>query len=160
MVAIWGPGINVAIFLVLYSYRRYAFILHALAGLFACIYTLAVTIPIITTTGIVSSNTTLDTRYSSYTIYLHYIIGTIGLFLIAIAGLLGIICRMANVCGASSNSILALKKIHLVAGYLAAWMCKLNNYVINDAGGTAVLAVQDVLFMVLIVVWKYKFPRL
>ena len=59
MAAIWGPGINVAIFIVLYSYRRYTFIIHALAGFFACIYTLATSIPIIMTTGIVSSDTTL-----------------------------------------------------------------------------------------------------
>jgi len=53
MDAIWGPFINIAIFLVLYSYRKWWVYVHGIFGLFACIYTLATAIPILTFTGIV-----------------------------------------------------------------------------------------------------------
>jgi len=87
-------------------------------------------------------------------------VGIVCLFLILISTLLGIVTRLFNVCGARSNSILAMRKVHMVAGYIAAWVCKINNYIIYGGGGMAALLIQDLIFAVLIVVWKYKFPRL
>jgi len=60
MAIIWGPAINIAIFIVLYGYRRYPFYVHAAAGLFACIYTLATSIPILLTTGILTEGSIWD----------------------------------------------------------------------------------------------------
>jgi hypothetical protein len=56
---IWGPGINIGIFLVLYSYRRYTFILHAIIGVFACLYSLATSLPILMMTGVATRDNSL-----------------------------------------------------------------------------------------------------
>lgn len=56
MAIIWGPGINVAIIVVLYSYRKYYIYLHAFCGIFATVYSIATSLPILLTTGILSSD--------------------------------------------------------------------------------------------------------
>jgi len=98
MAAIWGPGINVAIFMALYSYRRYPPIIHALAGIFACIYTLATTIPILFTTGIVSSTNTIAINESGFILYIHYLGGIACLSMILISTILGVMTRIFNLC--------------------------------------------------------------
>lgn len=75
MGAIWGPGINVAIFIVLYSYRKYWVYLHAFLGLFVCLFTLASTLPILVFTGIISSSSTIAPNMPGSLIHNHYLIG-------------------------------------------------------------------------------------
>lgn len=60
---VWGPIINIAIFLAMYSYRKWWGYLHALAGLFACVFSLACTLPILATVGIPSSGQSLSTHF-------------------------------------------------------------------------------------------------
>lgn len=74
--------------------------------------------------------------------------------------MLGIATRLVNVFHASSNIILGIRKVHMICGYLTALICKVNSFIIVEAGGLAALLVQDIIFAVLIVVWKYKFPKL
>jgi hypothetical protein len=92
MAAIWGPG------MALYSYRRYPPIIHALAGMFACIYTLATTLPILLTTGIVSSTNTIAIHESGWILYIHYLGGITCLSMILISTILGIMTRIFNRC--------------------------------------------------------------
>jgi hypothetical protein len=160
MAAIWGPGINISIFLVMYSYRRYSFYIHAIFGYFAVIYTLATTISILLTTEVIVDNNTLAITESVSSLHVPDLISITSLCLIVGATLLGMLTRFLNVCGARSNSILRVRKFHMVAGYTAAWICKVNNYFIIGGGGMVALLIQDVIFTVLIVIWKYQFPRL
>jgi hypothetical protein len=49
----------------------------------------------------------------------------------------------------------------MCTGYITAWICKINTYIIKGVEGVAVvLLIQDLIFMVLIIIWKIKFPRL
>jgi hypothetical protein len=129
MYLIWGPIINIAIFVVLYSYRRYTFILHALIGLFACLYTLATAIPILMTTGVVTSDNTLN-EDEGYTLYVHYMIGITCLSIIIASTLLGMATRILNVYSAPTNAILSIRLAHKVMGYITATLCKINSYYI------------------------------
>lgn len=54
MAIIWGPVIDIVIIIALYNYRKIWGYLHGLAGLFACVYTLATSIPILMTTGMIN----------------------------------------------------------------------------------------------------------
>ena len=60
---VWGPIINIGIFLAMYSYRKWWGYVHALIGLFACIFSLASTLPVLIKTGIITDSSTLGTHY-------------------------------------------------------------------------------------------------
>lgn len=53
IVTIWGPGANVAIFLVFYSYSKWWVWLHSIFFLLGGIYTIATALPIVFFTGII-----------------------------------------------------------------------------------------------------------
>jgi hypothetical protein len=59
MAIIWGPAADVAIFLVLYNYRKLWTWVHGGFFLFAAIITLATSIPMLTYTGVISANSTV-----------------------------------------------------------------------------------------------------
>jgi hypothetical protein len=84
MAAIWGPGINMAIFLSFYSYRKWWGYIHGIAGVFACIYTLATSLPILTFTGIIQKDSTHKYNYSAATLNSHYLVGIACMFVIVI----------------------------------------------------------------------------
>lgn len=50
---LWGPGANLAVILVLYTYRKWWVWLHALFFVATSTITLITTIPILLTTGII-----------------------------------------------------------------------------------------------------------
>jgi hypothetical protein len=74
MAALWGPGINIAIILSFYSYRKWWGILHGIYGAFTCIYTLATSLPILFYTGIIPKDSNQDLKYSAPTLNLHYLV--------------------------------------------------------------------------------------
>ena len=45
-------------------------------------------------------------------------------------------------------------------GYISAWLCKINIYIIYGPVDMVLLLLQDIAFAILIIIWKYKFPRL
>lgn len=157
MAAIWGPGINVSIFIVQYSYRRYPFLIHAFCGLFACLFSLSTSIPIVAKTGIISSDSIYALEYYGSNLRSHYIVGITCVSIIFLETILGIIVKGLNLAGKNSSTILFTRKIHQIFGYIVAVACKANIYVIspNSVG----LYLQDIAFVILIIIWKIKFPR-
>lgn len=133
MAVIWGPVANIAIFLAYYAYRKAWPWVHGVYFLFAVIVTLASSIPILQTTGVISASSTANyDDFSASTLNAHYIIGIIcfsGVFLVAI---MGILTKLLNVFQATSLNILLIRKIHLIGGYLFAALCKANCYVILE----------------------------
>jgi hypothetical protein len=144
---VWGPIINIGIFLVMYSYRKWWGYLHALIGLFACIFSLACTLPILINIGIPSTDQELG---------IHFMVGIACMALIAFETILGIISRVINVCNARSIWIIRMKKLHAIFGYITIIICKAD-YVI--VGETALL-IQDGIFLALIIIWKIFFPKM
>jgi hypothetical protein len=62
---------------------------------------------------------------------------------------------------AKSMSILNMKKAHAVFGYIIVLLCKSDYFIIlSDSGGFWALLIQDVIFLILIITWKLKFPRM
>ena len=112
MVALWGFAANIAIFIMLYSYRKLCVYVHGAYFLIATIITLATSIPIITYTGIISKDATITSKYSTTTLNLHYSIGIACLISIGFITLVGILTKMLNFLQAKSNTILQMKKIH------------------------------------------------
>ncbi len=133
MAVIWGPVANIAIFLAYYAYRKAWPWVHGVYFLLAVIVTLASSIPILQTTGVISANSTANyDDFSASTLNAHYIIGIIcfsGVFLVAI---MGILIKLLNAFQATSINILLIRKIHLIGGYLFAALCKVNCYVILE----------------------------
>ncbi len=121
---IWGPGINLAIFLVLYSYRKYYIYLHVLYGLFAATFSLATAIPILLTTGIVTS------EEAGPKLHLHYLVGIASISVISLQAILGIATRVINICNFSTNLLIKVKYTHKVIGYMVSILCKSNMYII------------------------------
>jgi cytochrome b561 len=130
MAILWGPAANVAIFMALYSYRRYPFFIHALFGLFACIFTLSTSIPMLMTTGIVPADSTIDEDFPGSVLNSHYLVGITCLVVITLETLLGIVTRVVNIAGGKSSTILLIKKIHQIFGFMILILCKSNIYII------------------------------
>jgi hypothetical protein len=130
MGALWGPLVNLSVMIAAYSYRKYSFFTHAVFGIFACSLTLVSSIPILNTTGIVPTDSTIHQHYKGSTLHWHYIIGILCLIALAIEIMLGILTRLMNIAGRKSENILLLKKIHQLFGYLALVLCKINIYII------------------------------
>jgi hypothetical protein len=73
---IWGPVINVGIFMAMYNYRKWWGFLHGLIGIFACIFSLATALPILATTGIISRTSTANyDDFTAETLNSHYLVG-------------------------------------------------------------------------------------
>ena len=116
MGALWSPLANLAIFIVIYNYRKYWIWLHNLFFAFATTITLACSIPIIMKKGI--SCTSVKNMFA-----------TTALFLITLNTVLGIVTRILNICGAKSSTIIKIKKMHKYCGYLAVLSCKLTTFI-------------------------------
>lgn len=161
MAYIWGPGINIAIILALYSYRRYASILHGMMGAGACLFTLATVFPMLEITGVVASDNNITQDVDGYTLYVHYMIGITCIAIILASTLLGLASRLLILFSAPTNVILLIKFCHKIMGYLTAILCKSNSYVIYGISDNLTgLLCQDIFCMILIIVWKLTFPKL
>ena len=158
---IWGPGINISILIVLYSYRKYYVYLHSLFGIFATIYGIATALPILLKTGIISKAPT-GVNESGSVIYAHYIVGIIALLSILLVAILGIATRLMNILQASSASILVVRNAHRILGYLTAILAKSNIYIIYGPNDSSfwLYMVQDLIFVGVIVARKIKFPKM
>lgn len=159
MGVIWCPAANVAVFIAQYSYRRYPFFIHALFGLFVFFFSLSTAIPILATTGIVSSNSSIVVDFmGGSNLSSHYIVGITCLVAITIETALGIMTKVINLKGGKSSHVILSKWIHQIFGITILTLCKANVYVIspNSYGYMA----QDALFFVLYAVWKLKYPKM
>lgn len=160
MSLIWGPGANVAIFLVLYSYRQLWVWAHSILFLFAGIYTIATAIPILLYTGIIYEDSSIQTSYSKFILNRHYIIGIASLSGIALMLLLGITLKLLNIFSFSSALILIVRSIHKYLGYLIILTCKANMYIITKLDDLPLLIIQDAVFALLLFARKLKFPKM
>jgi hypothetical protein len=143
---IWGPAANIAILLTFYSYRKIWAYVHGSFFLLAIIITVASSIPIITTSGVIQSKTWLTA---------HYIVGIICFSSIIAVGILGILTKLLNICQAKSKTILLVRKLHAISGYVIVGLCKINLYIVS-LGWIA----QDIPFVIIFIVWKLYFPRM
>lgn len=155
---LWGPGANIAIFLAYYSYRKLWPWVHGVYFLFATIVTVATSISILQKTGIIAADSTEYKKYSGSTLNIHYLVGIVAFSATSLATLLGILTKLLNIFQAKSNTILLIRKIHLIAGYLFAALCKADVYII--ANSRAGWIIQDAIFAILFVIWKIFFPKL
>ena len=145
MGAIWSPLANIAILIMICTYRKYAVWVHGLFFTFATIITLACSIPIIIKAGISCQS-------------VKNMFATVSLFLITFNTLLGMMVKMLNICGARSSTILKVKKIHKMSGYIVVMCCKLTTFIKSDIRLVWILI--DATFILIYVLCKIMFPRL
>jgi hypothetical protein len=159
MGALWSPLANIAIFLIIYAYRKYWVWLHMAFFVLATIITLASSFPILAYTGMIPANSTQKyEHYSASTLRTHYILGIVCCGAVVLVSMIGSITRLLNFFNCKSTSILLLRRIHTWSGYVAVWTCKANIYVLGeDAGGWIAV---DVIFLILYVFWRLFFPKL
>jgi hypothetical protein len=163
MATIWGPGINVSILLVLYSYRKYYIYIHSLFGLFITIFTISTALPILLTTGILSTpQRGGEVSVSGSTIYAHYIVGITSMASVLLVAIFGIATNLMNVFQAPSIYIIISKNVHRILGYLIAILAKSNVYIIYGPSDSSfwLFFVQDLLFASAIVARKLYFPKM
>jgi hypothetical protein len=155
---LWSPAANIAIFLIIYSYRKYWVWLHMLFFSFAIIFTLATALPILFFTGLIDGNSSaVYGKYPASTISTHYIIGIICCIAAVMVGLLGGSIKILNILNAKSSTILLVRRIHTWMGYVVVCLFKANIYVVGDAIGWLVI---DIVSLGLYVTWRLKFPKL
>jgi Ca2+/Na+ antiporter len=148
---LWSPAANIAIFLIIYSYRKYWVWLHMLFFTGATILTLATSLPILFTTGLIAPNPKLPK------IRIHYILGISCCAALVLVSLLGGLTKILNILNAKSSIILIIRRIHNWSGYVVVCLFKANIYVMGDAGGWIVV---DVISLALYVSWRLMFPKL
>jgi hypothetical protein len=125
MVYAWCPVVDVAIFFALYSYRRYALIVHGMLGMAVGLFALITGFSILSNTGIIYSDSTINTDIEITKLSRHYTIGIICLSLIIVTILLGFFSRLFNILGFSSRKIIGVRIIHKIIGYIIAILCKI-----------------------------------
>lgn len=135
MDVLWGPGINIAIFLSFYSYRKWWGILHGIFGVFACIYTLATSLPILFYTGIIPKDSTQNLKFGASVLNPHYLVGIACMFVIAIETVMGVITKLMYYCSTKSMTIINMKKAHAIFGYLIIILCKSDYVIIQSQKG-------------------------
>ena len=159
MGALWSPAANIAIFLIIYAYRKYWVWLHMLFFTFAIIITLATSLPILFHTGLIPANSTKTyDDFSATTMRTHYILGIVCCIAAGLVSLLGILTKLLNVVNTRSTIILLMRRIHTWTGYIAVLSCKANIYVLGD--DIAAYIVIDVISVILYVFWRLFFPKL
>ena len=125
---IWGPGVNVAIILVLYTYRRWWTWLHGILLCLASIATIILSLPILMTTGIVYPDSDFPTNHNKQTLYNHYSIGITCMVLMVVVSAGGFINRISYMTSLSPKTIIIIKWGHRVSGYVLVILCKTNYY--------------------------------
>lgn len=159
MAFIWGPGINVAIFLAMYNYRKWWGFLHAMAGAFAFIFTLSTGLSILATSGMIPD----DSPYlDSYPVLnTHYKIGITCLIVLSIQFALGLTAKIMQFSQGRSITIINLKKTHTISGYLVIILVKSNFYINIDIDQTFWgLIASDIAFFILVIAQKIFFPKM
>ena len=159
MGALWSPCANIAIFLIIYSYRKYWVWLHMLFFTFATVITLVSSLPILFHTGFIStSSNKIYDDFSAATLGTHYILGLICCCAVGLVSILGVLTKLLNLCNASTNSILALRRIHTWTGYVALLACKANIYILGEDIGVWIAI--DAVSIILYIFWRLFFPKL
>ena len=159
MGALWSPAANIAIFLIIYSYRKYWVWLHMLFFAVATFITVISSLPIFFVTGLIDANSTANyDDYSASTLRMHYIIGLTCCGTVTLVSLLGLLTKALNIFNARSKTILLLRRIHTWAGYVIVCLCKANIYILGD--DFAGWLVIDLIFLVLYIFWRLRFPKL
>lgn len=148
---IWGPGINIIIFIGIYSYRKAWPIIHGIIALLACIFSFISSLPILVKTGMLPNDTTLGT---------HYRVGISSICLIGLQLLLGMATKIVNISQRSSKTVLIVRKLHALLGYSMLFVCKASIYIIRGADNSAFLWAIDSVFLVLLIFRKRLFPRM
>ena len=69
---------------------------------------------------------------------------------------MGVITRMMIFAGFNTLNLIKMKRVHGIFGYIMIILCKANYVIIGDIG----FLYQDFAFIVLVIVWKTKFPKL
>lgn len=151
----WGPVMNFSIILALYSYRKYANILHGLLSLAISIFSLVISLNILVHYGWPKSTSKLSP---------HFIIGFTAMMSILLTIAFSLTMKLLIICKSSSVWILRLRLMHKVMGYLTMMVAKANYYYIfnwfkmdNYFWG---FMAMDVTTAILIVIRKLFFPKL
>jgi hypothetical protein len=99
---------------------------------------------------------------SGSTIYAHYIVGIASMAAVLLLALLGIATKLSNILQLSSLTIIILKNVHRILGYMISILAKSNIYIIYGPsdGNFWLVFVQDFIFLIVIIVRKIKFPKM
>ena len=158
MGALWSPCANIAIIFALNSWWKWSVWIHSVFFLFATIITLGSSFPILAYTGLIPADSPIIfDDYSAKTLNLHYILGIVACGLISIVSLGGIITKVLNLCGARSNTILLFRRIHTWMAYVIIWTCKVNIYIMEDAGTWIAI---DIISIIIYICWIIFWPKL
>ena len=163
MAVLWGPGINLAIILALYSYQKYYVYAHMAFGALLTVFTISTSLPIVLTIGLNFQLQNLqDGKKDPVTMHTHTLVGIAGMSSVLVAGLLGVATRIANVYSFSPFSLIIIKNAHQILGYLIAILNKSNVYIIFGlkSGDFWLFFVQDLIFALLIIGRKIFFPKM
>lgn len=159
MTAIWIPCADLAIILVMYSYRKLWVWVHGAFFLLATIYTIATALPILLSYGIIPADSKIKYKYPTNLINLHFIVGIACLSSITFVTLLGITTKLLTLFQAKSKILLIIKKIHKIMGYLIVVLCKVNVSIMTSNDGVNGLIIAEVVaMMILVIVRKFFFP--
>ena len=158
MAFLWGPIINISLFLLHNFYSKYSLILHLIIGLLACIFTIATALSIGSHVGL-EDPILQGFQSTGVKITTHYKLGFACIIILAIQTILGFVNRIANMNQARSIIILRTRGIHQILGYLLIIICKANIYIIAFNKYRGIFAI-DCIFIVLIFAWKFFLPSM
>jgi hypothetical protein len=157
---LWGPGANLAVILVLYTYRKWWLWLHALFFVGSTTITLITTIPILLTTGIIYPDSDFPTSHNRQTLFNHYALGIACMVLMTIATGAGFFARIAYMASVRPKTFLIIKWSHRIGGHIVLILCKTNYYLMLKPDQLPLFITLDAVMVVLFLIRRFFFPKM
>lgn len=157
---IWGPAADLVIILTLYTYRKIWIWLHGTFFLFATIFTLSTSIPILMYAGIIPADSPRPFKISPQILNLHQITGIVAFSTMSLVTIMGLVIQLMKIFKGKSYIIVLLKKTHRIAGYAVLILCKVNSLIISKGKLFTILLIVDSFTVLLVIAWKILFPKL
>ena len=156
---IWGPGVNVAIIIVLYTYRKWWTWVHGTLLALASLATIALSLPILVTTGIVYPDMVFPTSHNRQTLYSHYAIGITCMVLMVVVSGGGFANRISYMAQLSSKTIQIIRWSHRISGYILIILCKVNYYLMLKPDHLDLIIIFDVVLGSMFILRRFFFPK-
>ena len=157
---LWGPGANIAIILVLYTYRKWWTWVHGTFLALSSIATIALSLPILITTGIVYPDSDFPTNHNKQTLYSHYSIGITCMVLMIVVSAGGFVNRISFITSLCPKTVQIIKWGHRLSGYALIILCKANYYLMLKPDHLDLIIIFDVVLGVFFLLRRFFFPKM
>ena len=155
---LWGPGANVLIILVLYSYRKWWAWVHGVLLSLSALLTIAITFPMLIAGGYPYPPD--NAKPNQIKLYRHASIGVTCMVLMVVVSAGGLINKMGMLANTSPKTVQKLRWGHRIGGYILLILLKSNYYLFLRDDYININIITDAILIPLFILRKVLFPKM